>query len=117
VEDDEIDAFVSDAILRRHFSDFEITRATNGQEALRHLENHNPDLIILDLNMPVMNGRQFLEKSLQIRHLRDIKVAVLTSSGNSDDKSECSRYGVKDYFVKPMSPAITKELGRLLDTD
>ena len=115
VEDDEVDAYISNSILQRHFNDFEVVRVTNGQEALNHLEDNNPDLIILDLNMPIMNGRQFLEKSLQIRHTRDIKVAVLTSSNNSSDKNECSRFGVENYFEKPLNASITTALGRMLD--
>lgn len=115
VEDDEVDAYISDSILKRHFNDFEVVRVKNGEEALKYLETNHPDLIILDLNMPVMNGRQFLEKSLQIRHARDIKVAVLTSSNNSSDKSECTRFGVENYFEKPLNASITTALGRMLD--
>ena len=114
IEDNEIDAFIANAILSKHFKNSEIVRVANGNEAMRFLEISNPDLIVLDLNMPVMNGLEFLKKSLHIRHLLDIQVVVLSSSFNALDKQVCQKLDAAKYFEKPMTNSIGAELSTLV---
>ncbi|TRX62090.1 response regulator [Fulvivirga sp. M361] len=114
IEDNEIDAFIANTILAKHFNNCEIVRVANGLEAMRFLEVSNPDLIILDLNMPLMNGKEFLERSLQIRHILDIQVAVLSSSNDLTDKETCQKLDAARYFQKPMTNSMGAQLSKLI---
>ncbi len=106
VEDDIVDA----ASVARILKDLNITNPlvhlNNGKEALEHLRNTNnqrPSLILLDLNMPVMNGLEFLKVIKADETLRKLPVVVLTTSDDSQDKDESFNYSVAGYIVKPPS--------------
>ncbi|RAL57528.1 hypothetical protein BLD25_02635 [Candidatus Gracilibacteria bacterium GN02-872] len=70
-----------------------------GEEALSKLGNSNYDLIILDINMPIMNGKEFLVKIRS--NGKNIPVIVLTSNSMLDDKLELFDLGADDYMTKP----------------
>ncbi len=106
VEDDIVDA----ASVERTLKDLNITNPlihlNNGKEALEYLRNTNnqrPSLILLDLNMPVMNGLEFLKIIKADDTLKKLPVVVLTTSGDSQDKDESFNYSVAGYIVKPPS--------------
>ena len=83
---------------------YEVFQANNGQEGLKMLQQRNPDLIICDYMMPVMNGREFckaLKKDLLLRH---IPVIMLTGKGEVNDRIEGIEAGADDYIVKPFDP-------------
>lgn len=77
--------------------------ASNGQEAIRKLtaEKVKPDLIFLDLNMPLMNGQQFLRACNKLDDCRQIPVIILTTSSDSKSKEETLQLGAKEYITKP----------------
>ncbi len=113
VEDNDTDAFITTHMLKNVHEDCKITRVKNGKQALEYMldpQNSKPDLIITDLNMPVMSGKQMLERILKNDNLRDIEVAVLTSSGNYEDIDDCLASGAKTCIEKPLNQFITKEL-------
>lgn len=113
VEDCDTDAFITTHMLKSVHKDCDIKRVYNGQQALEYMlnpENSRPDLIITDLNMPIMSGKQMLKKIVSNDKLRDIGVAVLTSSGNYTDIDECLASGAKTCIEKPLNPFITKQL-------
>lgn len=87
--------------------------ACNGQEALENLCAHayRPDLIFLDLNMPLMNGIVFLERIKDIEHLKDIPVIIYSTSDEPREISTARSMGAIDYITKP---ARFDELCRLL---
>jgi len=80
-----------------------IGEASNGKELLEKLERTEVDIILLDINMPVMNGWEFLD-AVQEKHFRDkIFVAMVTSSINSQDANTAQKYPqVIDYIEKPL---------------
>jgi len=83
---------------------YEVMQANNGDEGLRLLQQKNPDLIICDYMMPVMNGREFckaLKKDILLRH---IPVIMLTGKGEVKDRIGGIEAGVDDYMVKPFAP-------------
>lgn len=105
VEDDTIDAMT----VRRAFRDLNVTNplahALNGEEALAHLENdlvERPCLILLDLNMPKMNGIEFLRELRKDPELRRISVFVLTTSDDDRDKVAAYDLNVAGYILKPV---------------
>lgn len=77
--------------------------ATNGQEAISKLssEEIKPDLIFLDLNMPLMNGKQFLKACNLLDGCRHIPVIVLTTSSDKNSIEETMQLGARDYITKP----------------
>ena len=79
----------------------------NGNEAIRFLEsvktNQLPKLIILDLNMPIMNGTQTLLHIKRDQALKNIPVIIFSTSENETEKRKCLSFGAVDYLVKPMS--------------
>jgi CheY-like chemotaxis protein len=77
-----------------------VVQAENGQVALEHLTNKKPSLILLDLNMPVMDGFEFLEKLQENEHWRAIPVIVLTAKQlNSEEQAHLNSY-VQSIFQK-----------------
>jgi CheY-like chemotaxis protein len=79
------------------------TCAANGQEALDHLRHGEaPDLILLDLAMPVMDGRQFRQQQLQEPALAGIPVLIL--SGETNLAHQAASLGAAGYFPKPIFP-------------
>lgn len=104
VEDDEIDRMM----VRRAFRAFGIANplltAGDGEEALELLRSGGeelPALILLDLNMPRMNGIEFLHAVKSDEALRAIPVVILTTSNEPVDKRKCFRCSVAGYLVKP----------------
>lgn len=83
---------------------------TDPQLAFEEIDNLAPDIIFLDLNMPVVDGWQFL-KNMQ-KSKKSNKVAILTSSTSEEDHQESTKYSnVVNFFVKPFD---AEELARLL---
>ena len=105
VEDDRVDAMT----VRRAFSDLKVTNKLiavgNGEEALVFLQNgknDKPCLILLDINMPKMNGIEFL-KIAKIDHaIKSIPVVILTTSQEERDRMEGFSNGVAGYMIKPV---------------
>jgi two-component system, chemotaxis family, chemotaxis protein CheY len=86
---------------------FEVRRARNGEEALERLSPQRPDLILLDLMMPVMDGWEFSQRMRQRPSVADIPVIVLSADRNVGSKTK--EIGAVGYLAKPF------ELGDLLD--
>ncbi len=87
--------------------DCEITAISNGQRALSYLSETNkcPDVILLDINMPVMDGFDFLEEYVAKNKCTDeMLIYMLTSSSRDADRAKVKPYSiVRDYFEKPLS--------------
>lgn len=105
VEDDSVDAMT----VKRAFGELKVTnelvRAINGEAALNYLKGHldkKPCVILLDLNMPKMNGIEFLKVMKADGELRPIPVVVLTTSKDDRDKMESFKACVAGYIVKPV---------------
>jgi CheY-like chemotaxis protein len=83
----------------------DVHRCIDGDAALDWLnQSHfNPDLIILDLNLPGTDGREILVKIKQINSLKAIPIVVLSTSSNPKDVEACYQAGVNSYMVKPMN--------------
>ncbi len=105
VEDDDIDArTVSRALKEVHITN-PVARVIHGEEALawlRNPESDRPGLILLDLNLPVMNGIEFLQAVKSDQHLRSIPVVVLTTSRLETDRLASFDLSVAGYIVKPV---------------
>jgi len=93
-----------------------IFEAANGQEALQVLETVWTDLVLLDLNMPVMNGEQFVERVRSNPDLTDVAIVVVSTEANRERLERLRSLGVVESLHKPFEPEelcqiITKLLG------
>ena len=80
----------------------QIVRVRDGQELVDYLRNPpHPDLILLDLNMPIKDGREALQEIKSNEWLRDIPVIVLTTSKSEEDVIHTYRLGVNSFIRKP----------------
>jgi two-component system alkaline phosphatase synthesis response regulator PhoP len=100
VVDDEAD-IVSTIQYRLEFCEFEVITATNGKEGLEKAANEKPDLILLDISMPVMNGHEMLERLKNRPDLKDIPVIVLSAYSDARDIAKAADLGIVDYVTKP----------------
>ena len=79
---------------------FDVEVVPNGDEALRHMAARKPDLLLLDLIMPIKDGFQVLESVKNNDKYQDLKVIVLSNLGQEEDIKKAKSYGVNDYLVK-----------------
>lgn len=111
VDDDQIFNFLSTKTLERMGLANEIHVALNGKEALQLLNNYYqgsmsvPDVILLDLNMPIMDGFGFLEafKRLSLPKMDRIKIVIVSSSQDPRDIQRARELGVEHYLSKPLT--------------
>lgn len=88
-----------------------ICDAMNGLEALDLLSRDNDfDLILLDINMPVMNGIQFMEKLKKDNLYRHIPIIVISTEGKEEDTLRALKLGAWGYVVKPFKPPMLHDL-------
>ena len=106
VEDDTVDQLT----VKRALRDINITNplkiTNNGEEALEYLRNEKneiPGIILLDLNMPKMNGVEFLKIAKNDSRIKKIPVIVLTTSKEDRDRINTFDLGVAGYMVKPVA--------------
>ncbi len=81
----------------------------NGSEALDHLKGHPCDLIVTDMNMPVMNGTEFLHRLKASPKLNGIPVIIISSAANQDNQAEYMKYGANYVIPKPVSPHLLND--------
>lgn len=104
IEDDMIEVMKLNRTISSLKLDHKIMEANNGDEALKILEQKDrlPDIILLDLNMPKINGIEFLKILKGDKRLRYIPTIILTTSNNKKDLLECFEIGIAGYILKPL---------------
>ena len=105
VDDDRISLEVIESILE---DEFEILTASSGEETLEILEKERPQLIVLDLHMPGLDGKATLEKIRQNSELKKIPVVFMTSDSSAETKKECIELGADDFILKPFVPEVVR---------
>lgn len=118
VEDDQVDAMTVRRALKELHVLNHVEHSENGEDALAYLRNNANDLpclILLDLNMPVMNGTEFLQTIKGDRELRRVPVIVLTTSEEQSDKVDSFNLGVAGYMRKPVDYRQFVEMIRSMD--
>lgn len=107
IDDNEIDTFILETFLRKLIFGAKIHCANHGGEAIEWLENKDkpyPDLIFLDINMPVMGGLRFLQEWTARGHTGDSSIVMISSSFLATDKQSALMFAdVVDFIEKPPS--------------
>lgn len=95
---------------------YEIFQAFDGQEAIVQARLHKPDLILLDVTMPRMDGTEARKRLLADPETKDIPVVHLTAVGDFDQQREALADGATDYIVKPFTPSeLAHQVADMLD--
>ena len=84
---------------------YQIICAFDGREALEKIGKEKPDLVLLDIIMPTMDGLEVLAKVKNDRQTKGIPIIMLTAKGQKLDKDKGIRLGAEDYIIKPFSPS------------
>jgi CheY-like chemotaxis protein len=118
IDDDFIHQFGMKRMIQRYQPDLGVIEFSNGLDAINFFkeprnEEEIPELIFLDINMPVMNGWEFMDEFVKIRPAlqKKIEIYILSSSTDSHDIQKAkSNPEVTDYIVKPLSPDFIKNI-------
>lgn len=109
IEDDSLDVMDAKRTLDKMGVLYKMEVAQNGEEALDYLKRAQsdntimrPDIVLLDLNMPKMNGVELLSAIRSADQWKDLKVFVVTTSDEKEDREKTKKLGVSGYIVKPL---------------
>ena len=105
-------------VVRFHLerAGFRVTEAKDGEEALRQVRQTAPDVLLLDLTMPDVDGWAVLERVRAEGQLKTMRVALLTAESDEMIEHRARRAGAHAYLVKPLEGAdLTRAVQRLLD--
>ena len=105
VDDDAVMARTIHKMLAESYSSF---MAGSGKDAIKYLEKYEADLVLLDVNMPEMDGFETLLKIREIRGLEDLPVLFLTAEDNSNIEIKCLQAGASDFIRKPVVPEVLR---------
>ena len=85
--------------------DYQIAAASNGKEALKKARLEKPDLVLLDVVMPKMDGFEVCRKLRKDPETQEIPIIMLTAKGQEVDQEKGREVGARDYITKPFSPS------------
>ncbi len=108
IVDDEIDLLRVTSFRLKNFG-YDILTASNGQEALELIEKSPPDLILLDLRIPLVSGYEVCKKIKSDNKLKTIPVIIFTASAVSDLAEKMRDIGADDFIVKPFESQVLLE--------
>lgn len=114
IEDDELDVISVQRTLKKFYTSYDLHIAHNGKEALTMLTRSEnpirPDVVLLDLNMPRMNGIEFLKIIRENPKLKNLHVFVMTTSSETSDRTVTEQLGVAGYIIKPLGSTNDKKV-------
>lgn len=118
IDDDPVTNFIHKKLIKLHFPEIVVNEWIEAENAFNSITTQSdldslPDLILLDLNMPVMNGWQFLDKLTELypSMIKKPIVYIVSSSGFHEDMERSSKYVfVRGFYTKPMNLDKLKEL-------
>jgi CheY-like chemotaxis protein len=124
VEDNDEDVFLLRRALRKAGVTCSLQVATDGEEAIDYLaakgkySNRDlhpiPSLVLLDLKLPYVNGFEVLGWIATQSAWKDLRVIILTSSGEEPDRRKAEQFGIREYFLKPPTPELVAQVARVI---
>ncbi len=101
----------------KRIKDMHTVEASDGVDALKQLATAEvkPDIILTDINMPIMDGLKLVQRVRADESLRDVPIIVITTEGGSEDKARALALGANAYIAKPIqAPQVIKQVKALL---
>ncbi len=105
VDDDTANLMLAQKLLGK---EYRIAAANSGAAAFKYLENNRPDLILLDINMPEMDGFQVMERLKAEERFASVPVIFLTADKDADTETRCFEVGAIDFVGKPFIPDVLR---------
>ena len=125
VEDNDEDVFLLRRALRKEHVDCELQTADDGEVAIEYLGGVGkyadralhpfPSLVLLDLKLPYVNGFEVLAWIATQPWCRDLRIIILTSSGEEPDRAKAAQFGIREYFLKPPTSKLVAEVVKTLE--
>ena len=113
VDDDKFALDLSKAALIKE--NFNVTLATSGYQTLKILSKQRPDLILMDMNMPEIDGLEATRRIKAMEQFSTIPIIMVTGNNTKADVINCLKAGASDYIVKPISQGtLVDKINRLL---
>ena len=118
VEDDNSLSVLLRLIMKVQQEDWDVSSAATGVEALSQVEAFKPDLILLDIMMPEMDGLEVARRLHGDERYQNPKIVILSALSDPDTQRQAKEAGVLEYWIKPISPDELREgMLRVLGTD
>lgn len=115
VDDNKLNLAEAKRVLR---DEYKVIPAKSGQRALTYLESKECDIILLDINMPEMDGFEVLRKIREMEQCHNIPVIFLTADNDVETETRCFKEGALDFIAKPFVPAVMlSRIGRILELE
>jgi PAS domain S-box-containing protein len=108
-EDNKINMLLLKTIIKNLFLDVTIFEVYNGEDAVNQFEAINPDLIFMDIQMPLMNGWEATRAIRKLRLGKNIPIIAVTAGTEKEEKTKCIQAGMNDYISKPIIKGIIEE--------
>lgn len=97
---------------------YKITAVTKGSEAIKFLERNTCDLILLDINMPEMDGFEVMSKIKEMEQVKNIPIIFLTADNEASVESRCLEEGAQDFIAKPfVKQVVISRIGRIIELE
>ena len=112
VEDNKINMLLAKTLVKQIMPNAEIIELQNGKEALEKTETLRPDLILMDIQMPVMNGYESTEAIRKLPNSEQIPIIALTAGTVLGEKEKCLQFGMNDYIPKPIDKEVLEKIIR-----
>ncbi|MFV8328299.1 PAS domain S-box protein [Flavobacterium sp. ZS1P14] len=109
VEDNKINMLLLKTILKNLYSNATISEILNGKDAVNQFEILNPDIIFMDVQMPVMNGYEATKEIRMLKAGQHIPIIAITAGTEKEEKDKCIEAGMNDYISKPIIKGIIEE--------
>ncbi|UFH35198.1 PAS domain S-box protein [Flavobacterium acetivorans] len=110
VEDNKINMLLLKTIIKNLFSEATISEIQNGKDAVTQFENVLPDIIFMDIQMPIMNGYEATTAIRNIASGQKIPIIAITAGVEKEEKNKCLEAGMNDYISKPIKKGIIEEI-------
>jgi signal transduction histidine kinase/CheY-like chemotaxis protein len=108
VEDNELNLVLCRTLLAKLYPHYTFISATSGYQAIEMVEKHNPEFILMDIQMPDMDGRQTTQKLRERNYTRPI--IACTANAISGEREKCLDAGMDDYIAKPINQELLQEI-------
>lgn len=109
VEDNKVNMLLLKTIIKNLYSTAYIYECENGYEAVNQFESINPDLVFMDIQMPIMNGYETTKAIRNIPSGKDIPIIAVTAGAEKDERNKCLSAGMDDYISKPIIKGTVEE--------
>jgi CheY-like chemotaxis protein len=112
VEDNKINMLLAKTLVKQILPNAEVIELENGKEALKRAQKQLPDLILMDIQMPIMNGYESASEIRKLPNTENIPIIALTAGTIVGEREKCIEFGMNDYIPKPIDKELLENIIR-----